>query len=87
MVAQLKNMAILLVVAAAAAVLQSTEAANYTVGGSTGWISSPPGGASFYSSWTSNITFKENDTLGGYMISFCIQTTFPSLLFQISIKH
>ncbi|XP_027339358.1 cucumber peeling cupredoxin-like [Abrus precatorius] len=60
---QLKNMAILIVIAVAAAILQSTEATDYTVGDSTGWISSPTGGASFYSNWASNITFRENDTL------------------------
>ncbi|KAK7327729.1 hypothetical protein VNO77_21818 [Canavalia gladiata] len=61
---KLNNMAIVVVIAVAAAIIiQSTEAADYTVGNSTGWTSSPPGGASFYSNWASNITFKVNDTL------------------------
>ncbi|WJX66025.1 hypothetical protein P8452_50621 [Trifolium repens] len=60
---QLKNMSILLVIAFAATILQNTEAVDHIVGGSTGWTATPPGGASFYSDWASNITFKENDVL------------------------
>ncbi|RDX61183.1 hypothetical protein CR513_60611, partial [Mucuna pruriens] len=61
---QLHNMAILIAIAFAATILKNTEAAEYTVGGNnTGWTSSPPGGASFYSNWASNITFREGDTL------------------------
>ncbi|XP_020220520.1 cucumber peeling cupredoxin [Cajanus cajan] len=59
----LHNMAILLTIAVAATILKSTEAAEYTVGDSTGWINSPSGGASFYSNWASNITFREGDIL------------------------
>lgn len=62
MMSKLNNMSILLVIGFAAAILQSTEATDHIVGGSTGWISSPP--ASFYSNWASNITFRENDVLG-----------------------
>ncbi|XP_004507625.1 early nodulin-like protein 15 [Cicer arietinum] len=61
MMSKLNNMSILLVIGFAAAILQSTEATDHIVGGSTGWISSPP--ASFYSNWASNITFRENDVL------------------------
>ncbi|GAU21284.1 hypothetical protein TSUD_286940 [Trifolium subterraneum] len=59
---QLKNMSILLLIAFAATIL-NTEAVDHIVGGSTGWTATPPGGASFYSDWASNITFKENDVL------------------------
>lgn len=66
---QLNNMmSILIVIAVAAAIaLQSTEAADHTVGSSTGWTDSPPGGSSFYSNWASNITFQQNDVLGIYI--------------------
>lgn len=64
MMAQLRNVAILVVVVVAAVLLQSTEAKDYEVGGATGWTSFPPGGASFYSKWAANFTFKLNDTLG-----------------------
>jgi hypothetical protein len=47
--------------------LQNTEAVDHIVGGSTGWTATPPGGASFYSDWASNITFKENDVLGEFV--------------------
>ncbi|CAJ1975476.1 unnamed protein product [Sphenostylis stenocarpa] len=60
---QLHNMVIFVAIAVAATILQGTEAADYTVGGNTGWISAPSGGASFYSNWASNITFKEGDVL------------------------
>ncbi|TKY73203.1 Cucumber peeling cupredoxin [Spatholobus suberectus] len=61
---QLSNMVILIAIAVAATILRGTEAAEYTVGGdNTGWTSSPSGGASFYSNWASNITFREGDTL------------------------
>lgn len=61
---QLHNiMVILIVIAVAATMLKSTEAAEYTVGDNTGWTSAPPGGASFYSDWASNITFREGDIL------------------------
>ncbi|XP_027333608.1 cucumber peeling cupredoxin-like [Abrus precatorius] len=60
MMAQLRNVTILMIVFVAAV---STEAKDYTVGGTTGWTSFPPGGASFYSKWASNFTFKVNDTL------------------------
>ncbi|TKY54838.1 Early nodulin protein 1 [Spatholobus suberectus] len=62
--AQIRNVAILVVVVAVAVLLRSTEAKDYEVGGSvTGWTSFPPGGASFYSKWAANFTFKVNDTL------------------------
>ncbi|KAK7347534.1 hypothetical protein VNO80_22066 [Phaseolus coccineus] len=61
--AQLRNVAILLVIIVAAVLLKTTEAEDYEVGGTTGWTSFPPGGASFYSKWASNFTFKVNDTL------------------------
>jgi hypothetical protein len=64
---QLKNMSILLVIAFATTILQNIEAADHIVGGSTGWTATPPGGASFYSDWASNITFKENDVLGEFV--------------------
>jgi hypothetical protein len=67
---QLKNMSILLVIAFAATMLQNTEAVDHIVGGSTGWTATPPGGASFYSDWASNITFKENDVLGEFVYMF-----------------
>ncbi|CAJ2666118.1 unnamed protein product [Trifolium pratense] len=60
---QLKNMSILLLIAFAATILQNIEATDHIVGGSTGWTATPPGGASFYSDWASNITFKQNDVL------------------------
>ncbi|MED6121934.1 hypothetical protein PIB30_034883 [Stylosanthes scabra] len=48
----------------AVSVLECTKAEDYIVGGdSIGWTSYPPGGASFYSNWASNHTFKVNDTL------------------------
>ncbi|XP_061364655.1 umecyanin-like [Gastrolobium bilobum] len=82
---QLSKMAIVLViVVAAAAIFQSTEAADHTVGGSTGWISSPSGGASFYSNWASSITFKENDVLvfnfatGSHTVAEITKTNFDS---------
>lgn len=54
-----------MVIFAVAMLLQSTEAEDYTVGGGDiGWTSFPPGGASFYSNWASNLTFKVNDNLG-----------------------
>ncbi|XP_057418921.1 early nodulin-like protein 15 [Lotus japonicus] len=34
------------------------EAEEYTVRAALGWTSVPPGGASFYSKWTQNFTFK-----------------------------
>ncbi|GAU21285.1 hypothetical protein TSUD_286950 [Trifolium subterraneum] len=58
---QLNNMSILLVIAFVATILQNTEAVDHIVGGSTGWIANP--GASFYSDWASNNTFKVNDVL------------------------
>lgn len=57
-----RNVAILVVITVL--LLKTTEAEDYEVGGSTGWTSFPPGGASFYSKWASNFTFKVNDTLG-----------------------
>ncbi|KAK7330089.1 hypothetical protein VNO77_24275 [Canavalia gladiata] len=60
---RLRNVAILMVVIAAAVLLHSTQAAEYKVGGDTGWTSFPPGGESFYSKWAANFTFKVNDTL------------------------
>jgi len=66
MMAQIRNVAILVVIIAAAVLLNTTEAEDYEVGGTTGWTSFPPGGASFYSKWASNFTFKVNDTLGKY---------------------
>lgn len=62
--AQLLNMVILVAIAVSATILRGTEAAEYTVGDSTGWISAPTGGASFYSDWASTITFREGDVLG-----------------------
>jgi hypothetical protein len=64
---QLKNMSIVLVIAFVAAILQNTQAADHIVGGSTGWTATPPGSASFYSDWASNITFKESDVLGEFV--------------------
>ncbi|KAI5381752.1 hypothetical protein KIW84_010646 [Lathyrus oleraceus] len=59
---QLRNMSIILVVFAfVATILERTEAADHTVGDSTGWTSSA--GAKFYSDWASNNTFKQNDVL------------------------
>lgn len=65
-------MSILFVVAFAAAILESTEAADHTVGGTTGW--SVPSGASFYSDWAASNTFKQNDVLvfnfaGGHTVA------------------
>ena len=62
------NLAIVVVVAATA-ILQITDAATYTVGGSTGWTNDPTGGASFYSNWAKNFTFKENDVLGEFLFA------------------
>ncbi|KAI9125854.1 hypothetical protein K1719_003272 [Acacia pycnantha] len=61
--AKLANVAVLVVVAFAAIFLHSVEAEDFTVGGSSGWFNSPPGGASFYSNWASGLTFKVNDVL------------------------
>ncbi|XP_047171666.1 cucumber peeling cupredoxin-like [Vigna umbellata] len=61
--AQLLNMVILVAIAVSATILTGTEAAEYTVGNSTCWISAPTGGASFYSDWASTITFREGDIL------------------------
>jgi len=61
---QFLNMVILVAIAVSATILKATEAAEYTVGNTTGWISGPTGGASFYSDWASGITFKEGDILG-----------------------
>ncbi|KAK4265158.1 hypothetical protein QN277_026244 [Acacia crassicarpa] len=61
--AKLANVVVLVVVAFAAICLHSVEAADFTVGGSSGWFNSPPGGASFYSNWASGLTFKVNDVL------------------------
>jgi len=63
---RLLHLVILVAVAVSATILTGTEAAEYTVGDSTGWTSSPTGGASFYSDWASGITFKEGDILGEY---------------------
>ncbi|KAK8465853.1 hypothetical protein PHAVU_009G190863 [Phaseolus vulgaris] len=60
---QFLNMVILVAIAVSATILKATEAAEYTVGNTTGWISGPTGGASFYSDWASGITFKEGDIL------------------------
>ena len=63
---QLRNMSIILVVFAfVATILERTEAADHTVGDSTGWTSSA--GAKFYSDWASNNTFKQNDVLGEFL--------------------
>ena len=56
---------ILVVFAFVATILERTEAADHTVGDSTGWTSSA--GAKFYSDWASNNTFKENDVLGEFL--------------------
>lgn len=78
-------MVILIVIAVAATMLKSTKAAEYTVGDNTGWTSAPPGGASFYSDWASNITFREGDILGEYQsIPSSYKTTFFS---SIRIEH
>ena len=71
------NMAI--VVAVAAAILQITDAATYTVGGFTGWTNDPTGGASLYSNWAKNFTFKVNDVLGEFL------STQPNLPFHFPI--
>ncbi|KAE9601805.1 hypothetical protein Lal_00040819 [Lupinus albus] len=60
---ELRNVSIIVVVIVGALLLQSIEAAEYTVGGDIGWTSFPPGGASFYSNWAANFTFKVNDIL------------------------
>ncbi|KAL2340367.1 hypothetical protein Fmac_008307 [Flemingia macrophylla] len=60
---QLHNMASLITIAVAATILLNIEAAEYTVGDGTGWTNSASGGASFYSNWASNITFREGDIL------------------------
>ncbi|XP_021276700.1 umecyanin-like [Herrania umbratica] len=50
-----------LFVVLAAVVLQSTYAANYTVGNSSGW--GVPSNTDFYDNWTDNINFVVGDTL------------------------
>ena len=80
--AQLSNVAILAVVIVAAVSLRCSEAEDYTVGGTIGWTSFPPGGASFYSKWAANHTFKVNDTLGE-----CLHTTNNIFPFALCIKH
>jgi len=70
-------MSILFVVAFAAAILESTEAADHTVGGNTGWTL--PSGASFYSDWAADNTFKQNDVLGEFV---CV-----SLYIYIRLKY
>ncbi|CAK8534394.1 unnamed protein product [Lathyrus sativus] len=58
----LRNMSIILVIfGLVATIVERTEAADHTVGGSTGWTSTA--GAKFYSDWASNNTFKQNDVL------------------------
>ncbi|CAJ1944578.1 unnamed protein product [Sphenostylis stenocarpa] len=47
----------------AGVLLKTTKAEDYEVGSTIGWLSFPPSGASFYSKWASNFTFKVNDTL------------------------
>ncbi|XP_047169653.1 mavicyanin-like [Vigna umbellata] len=61
MMGRSRNVAILVVITVM--LLKTTEAEDYEVGGTTGWTTFPPGGASFYSKWASNFTFKVNDTL------------------------
>ncbi|XP_020225583.1 mavicyanin [Cajanus cajan] len=57
------NVAILFVLVAVALTMpHSTEATEHVVGGGAGWIISPEG-ASFYSSFAANTTFRLNDTL------------------------
>ncbi|GLT26218.1 hypothetical protein SLA2020_013000 [Shorea laevis] len=46
----------------AATVLQTTHAAVYTVGNSTGW-QTPTSNPNFYSTWASQYTFKVGDSL------------------------
>jgi hypothetical protein len=62
---QTTNVTIIIVIIVVAMSLQTIEAEDYTVGGDViGWTSFPPGGASFYSKWAANFTFKLNDNLG-----------------------
>ncbi|CAI8589506.1 unnamed protein product [Vicia faba] len=58
---QLKNLSIILLIAFVATIVERTEAADHTVGGTTGWTNRA--NATFYSDWASNNTFKQNDVL------------------------
>lgn len=62
--ANLANIAALVVASFAAIFLHGAKAENFTVGGTNGWMNNPPGGASFYSNWSSPFKFKVNDVLG-----------------------
>jgi len=64
--ARFLNTLILVAIAVSATIPKATEAAEHTVGDSTGWTSAPTGGASFYSDWASSITFREGDILGQF---------------------
>ncbi|MBA0865145.1 hypothetical protein Goshw_009523 [Gossypium schwendimanii] len=55
------SMAALVVVVLASSVLQSTYAANYTVGDATGWT--VPNNTEFYDDWTENKNFVVGDVL------------------------
>ncbi|KAE8665361.1 putative Early nodulin 16 [Hibiscus syriacus] len=56
--------AVLVAVVLASTVLQSTDAANYTVGDTTGWRVPPSGGNSdFYDEWADNKNFFVGDIL------------------------
>ncbi|MBA0690230.1 hypothetical protein Goari_007920 [Gossypium aridum] len=57
------SMAALLVVVLASSVLQSTYAANYTVGDATGWTVPNPNNTEFYDDWTDNKNFVVGDVL------------------------
>ncbi|XP_054806266.1 umecyanin-like [Prosopis cineraria] len=90
--AKLENVAIIVVAAFAAIFLHSTEAEDFTVGGSTGWINNPPRGASFYSNWAKNLTFKLNDTLmfnfpaGRHVVAILTQLNFEKCNFTNPIQ-
>ncbi|XP_028801258.1 blue copper protein-like [Neltuma alba] len=92
MMAKIEKVAILVVAALGAIMLQMTEAEDFTVGDSTGWINNPPGGASFYSNWAKNFTFKVNDTLvfnfptGRHVVAILSQANFEKCNFTKPIQ-
>lgn len=69
------NTVFLAAIVIATLVQSSTAQTRHVVGDALGWVV-PPGGASAYSNWAANQTFRVGDILGNFSIQIYASNNF-----------